>query len=123
MYQIRMGKPNMLLFWTALRNKAENGTASADDVRLYKRMKKALKLLSENPRHPGLQSHKISALSKLSPYDVWESYLQNNAPSAGRLFWAYGPDTDSITILAIEPHPNDRGAYQRVKLSNMDDAT
>jgi len=37
------------------------------------------------------------------------------------LFWAYGPDKGDITILAIEPHPEDqkRGAYQRIKLSNL----
>jgi len=35
------------------------------------------------------------------------------------LFWAYGPGKKDITILAVEPHPEDqkKGAYQRIKLS------
>ena len=50
-----------------------------------------------------------------------EAYLENNTPAAGRLFWAYGPDPQDITVLAIEPHPEDqkRGAYQRIKLSAL----
>ncbi len=37
------------------------------------------------------------------------------------MFWAYGPDKQDITVLAIEPHPEDqkRGAYQRIKLSTL----
>ncbi len=37
------------------------------------------------------------------------------------MFWAYGPDKGDITILAIEPHPEDekRGAYERVKLASL----
>lgn len=50
-----------------------------------------------------------------------QSYLENRTPAAGRLFWAYGPDAGDITVLAIEPHPEDqkRGAYQRIKLSTL----
>ena len=35
-------------------------------------------------------------------------------PAAGRTLWAYGPNQRDITVLAIEPHPEDqkRGAYQ-----------
>ena len=34
--------------------------------------------------------------------------------AARRLLWAYGPEKGDITILAIEPHPEDqkRGIYQ-----------
>ena len=37
------------------------------------------------------------------------------------MFWAYGPDKGDITILAMEPHPEDekRGAYKRIKLASM----
>ena len=37
------------------------------------------------------------------------------------MFWAYGPEQGDITVLAIEPHPEDqkRGAYQRIKLSAL----
>lgn len=37
---------------------------------------------------------------------VWQSYLENNTPSAGRVYWVYYPK-GSITIIGIEPHPND----------------
>jgi len=48
--------------------------------------------------------------------------LENNTPGAGRLFWTYGPEKGDITVLAIEPHPEDqkRGAYERIKLSAME---
>jgi hypothetical protein len=37
------------------------------------------------------------------------------------MFWAYGPGKGDITILAVEPHPQDekRGAYGRVKLAML----
>jgi hypothetical protein len=43
---------------------------------------------------------------------VFESYAQNNAPGAYRIFWHYGPDevkgkkrTPVVTIVAITGHP------------------
>ena len=36
------------------------------------------------------------------------SYLENHKPVAGRIFWVYGPDKNDITIIGIEPHPNDK---------------
>ena len=111
----------MEYYWEKLCAEVQSKSPSAESVRQYKRLEKALKLLSENPRHPGLQSHKISALSRIAGYDVWESYLQNNTPSAGRLFWRYGPSENSVTVLSLEPHPNDKGAYKRVKLPTIED--
>jgi len=37
------------------------------------------------------------------------------------MFRAYGPDKGDITILAVEPHPEDekRGAYARIKLASL----
>ena len=115
MLDIHMGR-EMEEIWTSLRAEVDAGTASADTKRQFKRLQKGLALLSENPRHPGLHSHKVSAMTKRAGFEVWESYLQNNSPGAGRLFWAYGPDKNSITVYAAEPHPNDKGAYQRIKL-------
>lgn len=34
--------------------------------------------------------------------------LENQTSAAGRLFWTYGPGQGEITIVAIEPHPNDK---------------
>ena len=54
---------------------------------------------------------------------VWESYLENHKPAAGRIFWVYGPDKNDITIIGIEPHPNDKkDAYQKITLSSKSEA-
>jgi hypothetical protein len=51
---------------------------------------------------------------------VFEAYLENNTPAAGRVFWAYGPDKGDITNLGVEPHPDDkRGSYSRIRLSGL----
>ena len=52
---------------------------------------------------------------------VWQSYLENRNSRAMRMFWVYGPNGDSITIIGLEPHPEDkkRGAYEKVSLSNL----
>jgi len=52
---------------------------------------------------------------------VWESYLENNVPAAGRIFWVYGPEKEDITIIGIEPHPEDKksSGYNKVSLSEF----
>lgn len=63
--------------------------------------------LLNNPRHPGLKTHKYLALAHpWKPGDpVFEAYAQNDTPGAYRIFWCYGPDRRQITIIAITPHP------------------
>ena len=120
MYTIRMGIPEMESFWTDLEGKVDAGSATKAEEKLYWRVGKALALLSRDPRHPGLHSHEISSLSARYGQKVWESYLENRTPAAGRLFWTYGPERGEITIIAIEPHPNAKGnAYKMVTLSSM----
>ena len=74
---------------------------------LLKQVAKALKLLRENPRHPGLATHVFTSLP--NPYNarekVFEAYAQNNTPAAYRIFWCYGPRARQITVIAITPHP------------------
>jgi len=106
-YEIHMGIPEMKEFWESLQIKAKSVNAKKEDVKLYKQIGKAMYLLSRNPRHPGLQSHEIDALTARYEAKVWESYLENNTTKAGRIFWVYGPDQGDITIIGIEPHPND----------------
>lgn len=120
-YHIRLGVPEMAELWEKLKDRNDNGTASKDERTLFRKLGKAMKLLSENPRHPGLHSHEISALTRrYGGIKVWESYLENNTPGAGRLFWAYGPEQNDITIIGVEPHPNDKGnAYKKITLSDM----
>jgi hypothetical protein len=75
---------------------------------LSKRLKavqKALGYLEINPRHPGLNTHKYTAISGPNNEEVFEAYAENNTPAAYRIFWCYGPNKNNITILAITPHP------------------
>ena len=74
---------------------------------LFKQVRKTIQLLSQNPRHPSLNTHEFSSLE--NPYTpdekVFEAYAQNKTPGAYRVFWCYGPDKKQITIIAITPHP------------------
>lgn len=38
-----------------------------------------------------------------------------------RMYWVYGPEQKDITIIGLEPHPEDKknGAYDKVALSNL----
>ena len=121
MFDIHMGVPEMEQLWNDLTEKVTLGKASKGDVKLYNLIGKVLVLLANNPRHPGLHSHEIDVLTARYGTKVWCSYLQNNTPAAGRLFWVYGPGQGDITIVAIEPHPNDSksNAYKRITLPLM----
>lgn len=120
MFTIRMGVPEMEEFWGALERKVDAGSATRNEIRLFKRIGKALYLLSEDPRYPGLNSHEISSLTARYGRKVWESYLENRTPAAGRIFWTYGPEQGEITVVAIEPHPDDKSnAYKSITLSSM----
>lgn len=120
MYEIHMGVPEMEEFWNNLYSRVRKSSATKDEIILYKKLGKVFKLLSGNPRHPGLESHEISSLSKRYGMKVWESYLENKTPAAGRLFWVYGPNRSDITIIGLEPHPNDKSnAYNKITLSSM----
>jgi ABC-type lipoprotein release transport system permease subunit len=94
---------------------------SKDEEKFFKKFVKVLGYLQQNPRHNSLQTHEIDDLTRKYGFKIFQSYLENNTPSAGRLFWAYGPDKQDITVLGVEPHPEDqkRGAYLRIKLAAM----
>ena len=120
MFEIHMGVPEMAAFWDALQERVRSEKASKAEVQQYKRIGKALLQLSTDPRYPGLRSHEVVALTVRYGQKVWESYLQNNTSGAERLFWVYGPGKGDITIIGLEPHPDDkRNAYQKITLSAM----
>ena len=124
MYSIHMGVPEMDALWNDLRNKVKQGVATRKEAGLYKQLGKAMRLLSNDPRYPGLHSHEINSLTARYGMKVWESYLENNTPAAGRIFWVYGPNQGDITIIGLEPHPNDKSnAYRKVTLSEMGNGT
>jgi hypothetical protein len=120
MFEIHLGIPEMEELWNSLSEKFHNNSVKKNEIKLYKQMGKAMALLASNPKHPGLNSHEISALSARYGMKVFESYLENNTPKAGRIFWVYGPNKKDITIIGLEPHPDDKSnAYKKVTLSSM----
>ena len=123
MYALRMGVPEMEALWKHLTAKADSNALKGSERQLFKKLTKTLDLLRHNPRHRSLATHAIDEMSKRHGFKVWQSYLENHTPAAGRLFWAYGPGRKEISILAVEPHPEDkkRGAYARIKLSHLPD--
>ena len=122
MYDIVMGVPEMRDFWENLSSKVETNTANGDEIKLYRKMGKTLYHLSQNPRHTGLETHEIPSLSRRYGMKVWQSYLENQTPAAGRIYWCYGPNRGQITIIGLEPHPNDKSnAYNKVTLSSIGD--
>ncbi len=68
-------------------------------------VRKALAYLEINPRHKSLNTHKYSSLEGANGEEIFEAYAQNKTPSSYRIFWHYGPGKDTITIVAITPHP------------------
>lgn len=95
-----------LCVFNELKKKAEKKTSKQSSknspvVGLFNQVKKTLKLLSQNPKHPGLHTHEYSGLQ--NPWNakqkVFEAYVQNRTPGAYRLFWCYGPDKDQITVI------------------------
>lgn len=120
MYKIRMGIPEMKEYWENLSLRVKSGEASKEEIKQYKKIGKALSHISLDPRYAGLETHEISSLSKRYGMKVWQSYLENRTPAAGRIFWVYGPNRGDITIIGIEPHPNDKPkAYDTITLSSM----
>jgi hypothetical protein len=116
-----MGLPEMAALWEDLSERYESGSLGQAEQKLLKKLIKTLGCLAANPKHNSLASHEIDELSRKYGMKIFQSYLENRTPGAGRIFWAYGPDKGEITVLAIEPHPEDkkRGAYERIKLSSI----
>jgi hypothetical protein len=120
-FNIRMGLPDMEALWNDLFSRKQQGKLDRNEEKFFKKLAKTLGYLAENSHHNSLASHEIEDLTRKYGFKIFQSYLENNTPAAGRMFWAYGPDKGAITVLAIEPHPEDqkRGAYQHIKLSSL----
>ena len=118
MFQITMGVPEMLTIWNELKQKVRDGKATKQERQLFRKMGKAFNHLAHDPGFPSLHSHEISVLSDRVGFRVWQSYLENNTPAAGRIYWTYGPKKGQITIMGVEPHPNDKSiVYSKIRLS------
>ena len=71
-----------------------------------KAVKKALGYMEKNLRHPSLNTHKHTELSKQHGVEIFESYAQNKTPGAYRIFWHYGKRRGEIVVLSIVKHPD-----------------
>lgn len=116
-----MGVPEMRALWEQLARGRHEGTLAKDDDIFADRLGKALQHLRDDPFYPGLESHEIDPLSARFGQKVFQSYIENNSERSWRMFWTYGPAAGEITILGVEPHPEDRKSrgYDRVRLSAM----
>jgi hypothetical protein len=121
-YTISLGEPEILKLWNDLLERKALGKLTPDEDEFFRKWIKTNQLLANNPRHPGLATHEISDLTKKYKFKVFEAYLENRTPGARRLFWAYGPAKEEITILGVERHPNTskRRAYTQIKLTSLE---
>ena len=121
MFNIRMGIPEMEALWNKLQTGHRNGKNSKKDEELYMKWGSALKKLSADPMYPSLHTHEIEPLSRRYGMKVWQAYLENKTSKARRMYWVYGPDQKDITIIGLEPHPEDakNGVYERINLSEL----
>ena len=90
-FNIRMGLPGMAEFWHELSSRKQQGKLGKDEEKFFKKLVKALGYLAENPRHNSLASHEIDPLTAKYGLKIFQSYLENNTPSAGRIFWGLRP--------------------------------
>ena len=95
----------VLLFTPEAKRVLHDLEAQAQYAPKLKKVRNALGRLQIDPRHPGLQSHKYQSMRGITGEDVWDSYVENNTPSAWRIFWHYGPKKGEITVVTIGPHP------------------
>lgn len=73
----------------------------------YKKVQKTLRQLRDaGPTYPGLNSHRYVSLAGPKGEPMWESYVENQTPGAWRVWWIYGPDPDTITVVQVGPHPD-----------------
>ena len=67
------------------------------------------------------RSQEIEDLSTHYGMTPWQSKKKKKKSGARRMYWVYGPDRQEITIIGLEPHPENtkNGAYDRIKLSGL----
>jgi hypothetical protein len=80
----------------------ENNSANQKTL---KAVRKCLGYLEDNPKHPSLNTHEYTSLSRKFGTKIFAAYAENNTPQAYRVFWHYGPGKSETTIVAITPHP------------------
>lgn len=92
------------LYWTDAARETYNLLKNPSQKKRYNAVKKTLKLLSINPRHNSLQTHEFLSLRGPNGEKVFEAYAEQKTPAAYRVFWCYGANKGTITVLAITSH-------------------
>ena len=94
------------IHWTdAIKQAYMSLKSDASQKKQYKAVKKAIELLTNNPRHPSLQTHEFTSVKGPNGEKVFEAYAEQDTPGAYRILWYYGPSRGQITIALITPHP------------------
>ncbi|MEO8231202.1 MAG: hypothetical protein ABI638_02895, partial [Ignavibacteriota bacterium] len=91
-FEIVLGIPDVEDYWNDLSNKYDCGKLAGKEKILFNKLIKAFHLLETNPRSNSLSTHEIEVLTIKYGFKVFQSYLENNVPAAGRVFWTYGPE-------------------------------
>lgn len=72
----------------------------------FKAVRKALRFLAENPRHPSLGTHEWKSTPCPHGDKLWEAYAENRTAGAYRIFFCYPSNQPgTIHIVSITPHP------------------
>jgi hypothetical protein len=94
------------VFWAATAKESYVSLKSdLSKKKQYKSVKKAIRLLANDPHYPSLQTHEFTSLKGPEGEKVFEAYAEQNTPGAYRILWYYGPQKDVITIFVITSHP------------------
>ena len=82
-----MAGPFKLRFAPAAAEVLKDLESAAQYTAKLRKVRKALGLIQQDPRYPGLNSHKYVSLHGADGQDVWDSYVEDNTPAAWRIFW------------------------------------
>lgn len=74
-------------------------------ARILKDVRKTIKLMEKNLRHPSLNTHPYYGFKGSNNEKIFTAYAQNKTSAAYRIFWHYGPGKNNLTIIAIIAHP------------------
>lgn len=71
--------------------------------RHFKAVRKALRFLAENPRHPSLNTHEWKSEPCPHGDKLWEAYAENQTSGAFRIFFCYPPSAQKVATGTPKP--------------------
>jgi mRNA-degrading endonuclease RelE of RelBE toxin-antitoxin system len=94
-----------LVFTKEAKKNFDNLKNDPSKIRILKDVVKTINLMEANLRHPSLNTHEYKSFKGPQGEKLFEAYAQQKTSGAYRIFWYYGPNTNTVTIVAILPHP------------------